>query len=85
MDGGTVFFDGFTVSEGAVAGVGIPGELRILDMQLTHVFIPVRFRQDAGGGDALVFPVSFDDAGIRHFAVGEEEFAVDEQEFRLHS
>ena len=44
-----------------------------------HVFVAVRFGEDAGGGDGSEFPVPFDHAFVGDLGIGFESVAVDQQ------
>ena len=62
----------------AVAFVAVPAVFRIFIMDPVHVFVAVRFGQDAGGRDGGEFSVSFDHTFMRDFGIGLESISVDE-------
>ncbi len=74
-----MFFDGGAVGFGGVALVLFPAVVGVLLVEGGHVLIAIGFGEDAGGGDAEVFAIAFDDAMVGEIVVGNEEFAINEQ------
>ena len=62
----------------AVAFVAVPAVFRMFIMDPVHVFVAMRFGQDAGGGDGGEFSVSFDHAGVQDFGIGLEAITIDQ-------
>jgi len=78
MWGESVYFQCFSVGGGAVAFVAVPLVLRKFFVDVMHVFVAVRFCQDAGSRDGREFPIALDHAGMLDFGIGLEAIAIDQ-------
>ena len=78
MWGESVYFQCFTMRGGAVAFVAVPLVLRKFFVDVMHVFIAVRFCQDAGSGDGREFSVALDHALVFDLGVGLKSIAIDQ-------
>ena len=78
MNAWSVFSDGFAMSFGRIPLIGDPLIVRILLVQVSHIFVAMCLGQNAGSCNGHILPISFDDTAVANVRMLDKILAIDQ-------